>query len=51
MGKTAKIQVCKLVKIYPGKHKAVISDKGASTKYWINSLNTYVNEGFKFKRF
>jgi hypothetical protein len=31
---------------YPERLTAVISAKGASTKYWLWGVNTYVNEIF-----
>jgi hypothetical protein len=36
-----------LVASYPRRLEAVIAAKGASTKYWIKGLNTYVNVIFQ----
>ena len=41
--KLPKYRCARLVASYPRRPQAVISAKGASTKYWVNSLNTYVN--------
>ena len=35
-------------RVYPRRLKAVIAAKGASKKYWVNGLNTYVNVIFQF---
>jgi hypothetical protein len=43
MGETPQIRCAKLVASYPGRLEAVITTKGASTKYWAKGLNTYVN--------
>jgi hypothetical protein len=40
-----------LVASYPIRLKAVTAAKGASTKYWVNGLNTYVNVMFQFVLF
>ena len=38
----------KLGTSYPKKLEAVITAKGASTKYWVMDLNTYANVIFQF---
>lgn len=35
-------------KTYPRRLDAVTADKGASTEYWMEALNTYMNEIFRF---
>jgi hypothetical protein len=37
----------KLVTLYPRRLEAVNAAKGASTKYWVKGLNTYVNVIFQ----
>ena len=46
MTENPQIQVCKACRIIL--KKAVITAKGASTKYWVKGLNTYVNASFSF---
>ena len=41
--KLPRYRCAKLVASYPRRRKAVIVAKGASTKNWVNGLNTYVN--------
>ena len=41
--KLPKYRGAKLIASYPRRFEAVISDKGASTKYWVKGLNIYVN--------
>ena len=45
--KLPKYRCTKLVASYPRRLKAVIAAKGASTKYWVKGLNTYVNVIFQ----
>ena len=45
--KLHKYRCAKLVASYPRRLKAVIATKGASTKYWVKGLNTYVNVIFQ----
>jgi hypothetical protein len=40
----------KIVASYPRRLTAVISAKGASTKYWVKGLNTYVNVSLFFPK-
>jgi hypothetical protein len=40
--KLPKYRCATLVASYPRRLEAVISVKGASTKYWVKGLNTYV---------
>jgi hypothetical protein len=47
MGET-KYRCAKLVVPYPSRLKAEIAAKGASTKYWVKGLNTYVYVIFPF---
>ena len=47
--KLPKYRCAKLVASYPRWLKAVIAAKGASTKYWVKGLNTYVNDIFQFR--
>ena len=46
--KLSKYRCAKLVASYRIRLKAVIAAKGASTKYWVKGLNTYVNVIFQF---
>ncbi len=41
----------KIVASYPKRLEAVIAAKGASTKYWVKGLNTYVNVILEFFSF
>ena len=41
--KIPKSRRAKLVTSYPRRLEAVIAAKGASTKYWVKGLNTYVD--------
>ena len=43
MGKTPKYRCAKFVASYRRRFDAVIAAKGASTKYWVKGLKTYVN--------
>ena len=45
--KLPKYRCAKLVVSYPRRFKAVIAAKGASTKYWVKGLNTYVYKIYK----
>ena len=46
--KLPKYKCAKLVASYPRRLEAVIAAKGASTKYWVKGLNTYVNGILRF---
>ena len=46
--KLPKYRCAKLVASYPGTLEAVIAAKGASTKYRVKGLTTYVNVIFHF---
>ena len=46
--KSQKSRCAKLVASYPRRLEAVIAAKGASTKYCVKGLNTYVNVIFQF---
>ena len=45
--KLPKYRCSKIIASYPRRLKAVIAAKGASTKYWVKGLNTYVNVIFQ----
>ena len=49
--KLSKYRCAKLVVSYPRRLESVIAAKGASTKYWVNILNTYVIVIFQFVLF
>ena len=49
--KLPKYRCAELVVSYPRRLEALIAAKGASTKYWLKSLNTYVNFLFHFNIF
>jgi hypothetical protein len=46
--KLPKYRYAKLVVSYPRRPKALIAAKGASTKYYVKSLNTYVCDIYVF---
>ena len=48
MGETSQIQVCQACSVIPKKTWGCNRCKVASTKYWINGLNTFVNVIFNF---
>ena len=48
IGELPKYRCAKLVASYPRRLKAVIAAIGASTKYGVKGLNTYVNVIFQF---
>ena len=47
MGETPQYRCAKHVASYPRRLEAVIVAKGASTKYWVKGLNTFVNVIFE----